>query len=182
MAIDVGAGAAKYDINQSVDNYTFVDLTNPANAAGTLDTFEVWALENLQGFKIGTFSGSGTSWNDRDYESIGNVTAGSKQTFSGKNCDVAADDRLGCYWTVGSVSCNTGGGSGVGYVAYEKFGGGANTYTIAANLMLALYSTGTEAAVGWTHITKVNGIASANIAKVNGIAVANIAKVNNVAV
>jgi len=28
-----------------------------------------------------------------------------------------------------------------------------------------------EEAGGWTHITKVNGIASANIAKVNGIAV-----------
>jgi len=35
---------------------------------------------------------------------------------------------------------------------------------------------------GWTHITKINGIASANIAKVNGIAVANIAKVNGIAV
>jgi len=39
-----------------------------------------------------------------------------------------------------------------------------------------------EEAGGWTHITKVNGIASANIAKVNGIAVANIAKVNGIAV
>jgi len=39
-----------------------------------------------------------------------------------------------------------------------------------------------EYTTGWAHITKVNGVASANISKVHGIAVANISKVNGVAV
>jgi hypothetical protein len=37
-------------------------------------------------------------------------------------------------------------------------------------------------ATGWTHIAKINGVASSGIAKVNGVAVASISKVNGVAV
>jgi len=51
-----------------------------------------------------------------------------------------------------------------------------------SNARCCQYWVEVEYAAGWTHITKVNGIASANIAKVNGIAVANIAKVNGIAV
>jgi len=38
------------------------------------------------------------------------------------------------------------------------------------------------AAVGWSNITKVNGIASSGISKVDGVAVASVSKVNGVAV
>lgn len=41
---------------------------------------------------------------------------------------------------------------------------------------------GTPAAGGWTHISKVNGVASSSLAKVNGVTVANISKINGVSV
>ena len=186
MAIDIGAGAADYGAAGVWSAYTFLDKTNPANASGTLDTFEIYfAALGVNGteVKIGTFSGSGTDWDDRDYESIGGVAKGSKQTFSGKNCDVVTNDIIGIYFAVGNIEANYSGGSGYLFVSGDKFGAGSSSYFLAdADGKLALYATGTEASGAWTHITKVNGVASANIAKVNGIAVANIAKVNNVAV
>lgn len=161
--IDVGAGATNRAA-ALIEAYTWVDLTNPANADGILDTVEAWFDTNATGVKIGTFSGSGTSYNDRDYETIGNVTAGSKQTFTGKSIDVITGDFIGCYYTTGTLDTDTSGYSGVYYVSGDKFGGGANNYTLRADDALSLYGTGeTEgldpptnvAATDGTHTDKV---------------------------
>ena len=122
-----------------------------ANADGTLDTFEMFfasgSLFNPTGVVIGTFSGSGTAWNDRDYESIGNVTKGSKQTFTGKNCDVVTDDILGIYYaTAGAMlEANSSGGSGYLDTAGSKFGGGEFTLYVLrdADGWIGIYATGT---------------------------------------
>ena len=123
------------DIGPLVINRTAIALyggtrvynNNTANATGVLTVFETWFVTTGSGLKMGTFSGGGTSYDDRDYESIGNVTAGSKQTFTGKNCDVSSGDKLGAYWLGGYVEA-TGGVVG-GYIKEgDQFGSGSRTY------------------------------------------------------
>ena len=147
--IDVGGAAIDRGGNLNY-NYTWVDATNPANDTGTLDTFEIFAtvLQSLSGTVVGTFSGSGTSYDDRDYESIGNVNGGSKQTFTGKNCDVVAGDYIGIYYSGGKIERDNSGGGGIYYVSGNKFGSGSATYTVAANYVMSLYATGATAAAG----------------------------------
>ena len=102
MAIDIGRGADNAPDWEQTGGYTIISTTNPANATGTLDVMEIWCYaHDGAGIKIGTFSGSGTSYTSRDFESIGAVTQGSKQTFTGKNCDVVTGDFIGEYGTAG---------------------------------------------------------------------------------
>ena len=144
-SIDVGPGATDRATYFSAAS-TYVDLNNPANADGNLDTMEIWPYGNLQALVIGTFSGSGTSYNDRDYESIGDATSGSKQTYTGKSCDVITGDFLGCYYVTGTVERDTTGSSGVYYKSGNQFGTGAQTYVLIAGDAISIYATGTEPA------------------------------------
>ena len=139
--IDVGNGAT----NQSLifgGGTTVVDLNNPANDTGTLDTFEIFTGYDGTNLKMGTFSGSGSNYTSRDYESIGNVTGGSKQTFTGKNCDVSTGDFLGYYCSVYAKRLSSG-GSGVYREIGDKFGAGLVTYTYNdADDAHSIYATG----------------------------------------
>lgn len=148
MAIDIGGGATDRGSSGSWKDYTLLEKANPANATGTLDTIEIWSVDNLTGMKAGTFYGSGTSWTSRDVESIGNVTGGSKQTFSGLSCDVETDDLLGYFYSGGSggtaVELDSSGGVGELYKSGDQFGAGTQTYTDLANYESSFYGTGTE--------------------------------------
>ena len=146
--IDVGPGAINRASALNKDS-TFIDTGNPANDTGTLDTFEIFANEGMMNVVIGTFSGSGTSYDDRDYETIGTVTSGSKQTFTGKNCDVSSGDLLGIFWSMnGKLEQDTSGGSGIYYVSGSKFGAGSATYTSGSGRAASIYATGTTVAAG----------------------------------
>jgi nicotinic acid phosphoribosyltransferase len=146
--IDVGLTPVNRGAASSA-THSLLDLNNPANDTGSLDTFEIWAATNLSGTKIGTFSGSGTSWTVRDYESIGNVTSGSKQTFTGKNCNVSTNDVLGIYFSGGTIERDTSGFGGVGVkLSTDVFGGGTNTYNISDDDAFSIYATGATAAAG----------------------------------
>jgi hypothetical protein len=177
--IDIGGGAADYNTYAN-PNFTFIDTTNPANDTGSLDTVETWANTNATGFKVGTFYGSGTSYTSRDYETIGDVTSGSKQTFTGLSIDVVTGDFLGCYYASGLIERTLGSYTAIYNVSGDKFGTGSAVYSINASYAISLYATGDTG--GWSNIAKVNGIASADIGKVDGIAVADIAKINGIAV
>ena len=139
-AIDIGPGAAALEYAFDFGGYTQLDATNPANATGILTSFELYYKTNATGVIVGTFSGSDTTWNDRDYESIGNVTSGSKQTFTGKNCDVVINDVLGFYDTSGAWYCASSGGARK-YYAGNAFGQGDLTY-IQDAFKLSMYATG----------------------------------------
>lgn len=148
MAIDVGAGAANYD-NVHGANQTFVDDMNPANASGTLDTYETWFNLNGSGVKFGTFiAGAANKFTSRDSDTIGNVTSGSKQTFTGKNCDVETNDRIGMFYSGGQMEHNTSGGTTCYYQSGDKFGAGEVTYNAQSGRKHAMYATGTEPSSG----------------------------------
>jgi hypothetical protein len=147
--IDVGSGATNRGVYRNY-GHSALDNNNPADGSGSLDTFEVYAVSgyNLEGFKIGTFSGSGTSWTLRDYENIGNVTAGSKQTFTGKNCDVQTNDLLGEYHSNGRLEVDSSGFGGIySKASTDVFAlGGTQTYTLVNGYALSIYATGATAA------------------------------------
>jgi len=143
-AIDVGPGAIDRSLTVG-GSYTVIDKSNAANASGYLSSFEIWASATLSNFVIGTFSGSGTSWNDRDYETIGSVNSGSKQTFTGKNCDVVSGDLLGYYFPAasGNMERDNVAETPILFVSGNKFGGGSSTYTETSG-PVSIYATGAE--------------------------------------
>ena len=179
--IDIGPGAIDR-ISSWPPLYTVVDLANPANDTGTIDTFEVWALTTMDGTnKVGTFHGSGTNYTNRDGEVIGTVTSGAKRTFTGLSIDVTTGDFAGIYWSAGDIEPDTSGGANIYYKSGDQFGTGEQTYILASGYAISIYGTG-ETVGGWTNISHVRGIAAASISHKKGVAVADISHVKGVAV
>lgn len=147
QSIDIGPGATDRASNLTSSSRTWIDKGNPANADGVIETWEIWAATNMAAVVVGTFSGSGTTWDDRDYETWGSVASGSKQTKIGCSTDVVTNDIAGLSWSTGAIERATSGGSGIGYSdAGSQFGAGAQTYTIYdADGAVSIYGTGTEA-------------------------------------
>lgn len=145
-AIDVGSGAIDRGFSLGA-GATFVDTGNTANNTGTLTSFEIWAsLDMTETNKMGTFSVDGSSqFTHRDYETLGNVAAGSKQTFSGLNCDVVTGDAIGMYWSVGNLVRDNTGGVAIYYKEGDQFGAGQQIYTEYLGYALSLYATGATA-------------------------------------
>lgn len=171
--IDIGAGASAFASTTGSGLYTRIDLTNPANDTGTLSMFQVYANSSISGLKIGTFSGSGNTWTCRDYESIGSVTAGSVQTFSGLDCSVATGDCIAESASSSGLAYSATGGSGVYYTMEDGMLNNYTNYILAANLKMALYG---ESASGWTG--KIWGVT--NPSKILGVSVTTISKVGGV--
>jgi hypothetical protein len=154
--IDIGSSAIDRGIYQNNTGATFVDKHNAANDTGTLDSFEVYAVSghNVTGLKVGTFSVSGTSCTYRDHELIGNVTSGSKQTFTGKNCSVSSGDYLGWLITGGRIEQSVNSPAteiAVYKLSYDAFSAGTHTLNSnTSNFKLAwsVYATGATAAAG----------------------------------
>jgi len=96
--------------------YTSINLNNPANETGTITSVEIYASVNLVDCKVATFFlVADDNYSTRDWEAIGDVTAGSKQTFE-VSLDVEAGDFIGIYYTSGNVYAETG----TGEVLMEK--------------------------------------------------------------
>ena len=112
MAIDIGADAI--DRASAAAPGTLVEGSNPANADGAIDTVQIHAFTNMPTCEAATFYVvSGNYLSTRDYETLGAVTAGSTQTFSGLDIDVLTDDYIGVYYSSGSIDYDSS--VGVGY-------------------------------------------------------------------
>lgn len=142
--IDVGESASDRG-NSMTSGLTTIALDNPANADGTIDTVEVWAYSNISNMEVATFAESGGDYSTRDNETLGAVTAGSKQTFSGLDMDVVTGDFIGCYYTAGSLERDGSGYAGVMYKSGDYIPSASNSYSLASGDTLSLYGTGTEA-------------------------------------
>lgn len=147
MAIDIGAGATDRASALTTDK-TLIDLNNPANDDGVLDTLELFFTSGYDGagIKMGTFYTSGTARVSRDWETLGSVTAGSKQTFTGKSVDVQTDDLIGIYGTSGKLEAASSGGSGILSKTGDQFGAGAvEGFSWSSDYICSLYATGSTA-------------------------------------
>lgn len=153
-AIDIGPGAVDRS-NTGWAEYTVIDLANPANDTGSLDTFELWFNSTGSGVKVGTFYGSSTDYTSRDVETIGDVTSGSKQTFTGKDCSVTSGDFVGVYAAGGNIEWVELGGSGIYQKYGDQFGAGLQTYELYADDAISIYGSGetpAAATVTWASI------------------------------
>lgn len=94
--IDIGSDALIRSFSSDYQT-TYVNKNNPANLTGKIKIIKVWAGINLTNFIVATFYVvSGNNLSTRDSEFIGNVTAGSEQTFE-VDLDVSAGDYIGYY-------------------------------------------------------------------------------------
>jgi len=107
-SITVGAGAANYN-NARAGNNTYVEGTNAARSSGTgvITTAQFWANANIGGLRYGMFWWNAGPYVCRDSEAIGNVVAGSVQTFSGLTINVELNDKNGVYYTAGNLEMDT---------------------------------------------------------------------------
>lgn len=174
--IDIGPGAIAW-VSATGSN-TLIDMANPANDTGTIDTFEVYAATTMDGTnKVGTFYGSGTDYTNRDGETIGTVEAGAKRTFTGLDIDVETGDYAGTYYSTGEIEAESGGDTDIYYKSGDQFGTGMQTYSLQSNYTISIYGTGETPVVGWQGT--ISGVT--NPAKIMGVDVANIASVKGVA-
>jgi hypothetical protein len=119
MAIDIGPAAIDRG-NVGTYGYTYILIDNPANAAGKITSIELWAYENLTGCKVGIFyQTNGGTFKCRSAATIGNVTAGSKQTFSGLSLSVEIGDYIGWYSESGYLEADYSGFAGIYYVGND---------------------------------------------------------------
>lgn len=142
-AITIGSDANDRSNTQTY-GYTVIathdGTSNQANASGVLTSFEIYFATQGSNVKIGTFSRSSDNFDDRDYESIGTVSSGSKQTLTGRNCDVQTDDYIGCYYSAGTLESSNSNGRAY-RASGDKFGSGAAAYSSTTGY-LSLYGTG----------------------------------------
>lgn len=145
-AIDIGGGATDRSSSITFGTNTTIDLNNPANDTGTLDTLEIYIKSGYTGVgvKVGTATGSSGTFNIHDYESLGTVSGGSKQTYTGLNCDVTSGDYIAVWGDSGEIEAVGTGGSGYYYKAGDQFGAGeVSGYTSGSGRIYSLYGTGT---------------------------------------
>ncbi|MBA7538423.1 hypothetical protein ES705_30698 [subsurface metagenome] len=141
--IDIGSPATNRNVSRGSE-WTIILKANPANASGKITSIEIWAANTLSNCKVATFYGTWPmSMSTRDYETIGTVTSGSKQTFSGLDRDVEAGDFIGIHYSSGAMEESSTGYDGFNYVAgdfipctNQPFAGGQPGRT------LSLYGTG----------------------------------------
>lgn len=139
--IDIGMEAINRDSRAPAG--TLINRGNPANASGKITSVEIYANSDLKECKVATFYETDTNkFSTRDYEAIGTVTAGSKQTFT-VDLDVVAGDYLGIYYSGGYIEFDT---FGVGYwyiFSADHIPCTEQAFTYRSSRTISLYGTGT---------------------------------------
>jgi hypothetical protein len=140
--VDIGSPAIDRAGNQAI-TYTRVEKGNPANDNGTITSVEIWAYSDLSGCEIATFIDEGSNvLSTRDYETIGSVTSGSKQTFSGLDMDVQTGDYIGIHGSGGNIEDDWSGGAGQWMKSGDYIPCSSETFNSYANFTLSLYGEG----------------------------------------
>jgi hypothetical protein len=177
MAITIGAEAIDRAGSFSVATRTCIQTVGAASETGTLTVFQLWWAIDATAVKVGTFSGSGTSYTNRDGETLGDMTAGSLQTFSGLNCDVTSGDFIGVHSDTGFIEL-TASGSAFYYYSGDAFGAGAKTYDTPGDRTISLYGLDALPASGPANLKSYNTNLKANIKTINTNAIANCKSLN----
>ncbi len=113
IIIDIGSPAI--DRGEALNSLTWINFNNPANDSGRITYIEIWANTELSNCKVATFYiVNGSDFSTRDYEAIGTVISGSKQTFP-VDITVEAGDYIGIYFSAGKLDAEYSGGLGIKY-------------------------------------------------------------------
>lgn len=165
LAVDIDIGCAAIDRGSSLASKTLVNKGNPANADGTITNVEIYAVSGytLTNCEVATFYCPDPTFypdklSTRDYEFIGDVVGGSKQTFA-VDLTVYAGDYIGIYASL-YLERETSGGEGVWYISGDTIPCTNQAFSFNSTWVVSLYG---YSAVGWAH--KWN---TATISKWNG--------------
>ena len=155
------------DAAWATDLYALPDTAIPAGSTINSITFYARFCEKSGGNDYAKFAykSGGTVY----YSSAPNITT----SFATYSWVQNTNQKTSAAWTIDDINALTAG------ISLYGTGGKSPVFGQCSQFWLVIDYTEAE---GWTHITKINGIASANISKINGIPVANISKVNGVAV
>jgi len=150
LAVDIDIGCPAIDrASYLAGPRTVINKGNPANATGIITTVEIYAYANLTDCEVTTFyEGTANRLTTRDYEAIGTVTSGSKQTFM-VSLNVQTGDYLGIFYQSGSIERDTSGGVGLWYIDSDQIPCDTYLFTLGATWVASLY--GYSAPVGWPH-------------------------------
>lgn len=160
MAIDVGFPAIYRGRNTGA-GYTRYFLENPANATGTITQAEVFCNPGCTKLKIGVgYITSGTTIAPRGYTTLGNVSGGAKQTFTGLSIPCQTGDIAGNYSDTNVLDYDIGSGSDDQYYVSGDYIESTQSYTFeaASKVRISLYMTGTETATGHPTIKRLGGV------------------------
>jgi hypothetical protein len=144
LAIDVGLEAIDRTSSYWMSR-TYVALDNPANAAGSIDTVEIYLNNSTDSVTAGMFYlVSGTTYKVRDSESIGDIAGGSKQVVTGLDIDCESGDLIGAYSpNYFYLDINTSGYSGIRYYNGECIDpGDEQSFSLNDGDGMSLYGTG----------------------------------------
>jgi len=163
--ITIGAAATDRGDNVTISNFTCVEKEGSADGDGEITSYEIFLYSYYDGEDVwlGTYSASGNVLTCRDSESIGVITAGSKQTGSGLHITVETGDYFGSFDKRESgstvIEADSSGGSGLWTFSGECIDpSDSETFGSAAGYTISLYGEGAAAALT---ITDAGGIASA---------------------
>ena len=141
VVITIGNDATNRDSSNPSGN-TYIDKNNAATDTGTITQVNLYVATEMTGVKIGTFSGAGLSWTNRDVAVLGTLSAGLNQVPV--NIDVVTGDFIGLYFTGGALDRDVSGGSGYNSKSGDQFGAGAQTYTNVASRIMSAGGTGPD--------------------------------------
>ncbi len=123
---------------------TTINRGNPANATGIIKTIEIYADSDLSGCKVATFYvENGNKLTTRDYEEIGAVTAGSKQTFT-VSLEVQEGDYIGMSYSNGVMERELYEEEGVWHESIDQIPCYNHEFAIGVTWAVSLYGIGKE--------------------------------------
>jgi len=155
--IDIGSPA----INRasSAGARTLIIRSNPANNTGKITSVELWFEASSTQTLVGTsYVVNGNNLSTRDYENIGAVTAGSKQTFT-VDIDVQTGDYLGIdYSSPAYLERDVGTGLQYWYLLAPKMPFSDLTFLYSSSSALySMYGTGITAPSPPTNVSATDG-------------------------
>lgn len=145
IQIPKGAGEGKVLVSNENGVASWGDSIT--NGTGTITRIETWFYSSSDGLhKVGMFYGSGAVWTSRTTGlSLGNITGGSKKTFTGLSIACQTGDVIGMYGeTTGSMEVTNTGGAGGGYISpkTDPFTMTAKTFSLYATRAYSLKGIG----------------------------------------
>lgn len=142
-AIAVGP-AASDRASVTVAGNTVLDLANPADGTGTIDTITIYVNSQITTAKVGLFYlTTGTTYICRSSYTTGVLTVG-LNTLTGLNLACQAGDVIGIYHATGAVDrADTGGTSAYVTGEYADAGDSASYTTASQARIISVHGAGT---------------------------------------
>lgn len=150
LAVDIDIGMPAVNRGTTMDDYTIVNMGNPAEESGKITSVEIWANETMTVCEVAIFFVvSGNFLSTRDIHYIGEVIAGSKQTFV-VDLNVEAGDYIGLVTGPENIEYDASGFDGVWRLSGDHIPCANVEFSVGSGDAVSLYGTGTTA-VGWAH-------------------------------